>query len=132
MTLGKQHRDIGDFTEQIQVRCQTGDCTVQEHHVLYVQHQFLGHSRAVSEQCLHDALHFLHELLTRQRCGVYCGLVEAQVFDDRINVGVHRQCTKVAERRNLPLHIVGRCTEHQPQKCHATNTGEATDDAEVE
>ena len=43
------------------------DRAVQEHHVLDVEHQFLGHPGAVAEQRLDDALDLLHQLVAGER-----------------------------------------------------------------
>ena len=78
-------RDLGD---QVEVGRQSGDGAVEEHHVLDVQHQLLGHPGAVAEQRLDDPLHLVDELLAGQRGRVDRRLVEAQVADDGVEVGV--------------------------------------------
>ena len=50
VALGEQHRDVGDLGEDVEVGGEAGDGAVEEHEVLDVQHQLLGHPRAVAEQ----------------------------------------------------------------------------------
>ena len=57
VALGEHHRDVGDLGEDVEVGRQPGDRPVEEHQVLDVEHQLLGHPRAVAEQRLDDALH---------------------------------------------------------------------------
>ena len=132
VALREQHRNVGDLGQQIEVGCETGDRAVEEHHVLDVEHQFLGHARAVAEHRLHDTLHFLHQLFARQGGGVDHGRAEIEVLDHGLDVGVHRQRTEVAQRFHLSRHVVGGGIQHQSEESHATRSGEATDDAEVE
>ena len=77
MALGEHHRDVGDLGEDVEVGRQAGDRAVEEHHVLDVQHQLLGHPGAVAEQCLDDPLHLLDQLVAGQRGRVDRRLVEA-------------------------------------------------------
>ena len=41
----EHHRDVGDLRQDVEVRRQPGDGGVQEHEVLDVEHQLLGHPR---------------------------------------------------------------------------------------
>ena len=59
-------------------------------------------------------------------------LVEAQVVDHRVEVGVGGERAEIAQRGELTLDVVGRRTHHQPQEGEPTRFAEPTDDAEVE
>ncbi len=48
--------------------------------------------------------------------GSMTALVEAQVADHRVEVGVQRERAEVAERRQLAADVVGRGAEHQAQE----------------
>ncbi len=132
VALGEQHGDLCDLAQQVEIRGETGDCAIEEHHVLYVEHEFLGHACSVPEHRLHHALHFLHQFFTRQRGGVDGGLIESEVLDDRIEIGVHRKRAQVPQGGHLSLHVVGGGTQHEPQERQSPIARESTHDAEVE
>ena len=47
------------------------------------------------------------------------GLVEAEVGDDRVEVGVVRERAEVADRRELAAHVVHRRADQQAQEGEA-------------
>ena len=94
--------------EDVEVGGEAGDRAVEEHEVLDVQHQLLGHPRPVAEQALDDALDLLDELVAGQRRRVDRRLVEPEVADDGPQVGVGRQRAEVAQRRHLAHQVVRR------------------------
>ncbi len=51
---------------------------------------------------------------------------------DRVDVGVGRQRPEIAERGELPLHVVRGGAHHQPEEREPAGLGEPADDAEVE
>ena len=132
VALGEHHRDVGDLAEDVEVGGEAGDGAVEEHEVLDVQHQLLGHPRAVAEQALDDALDLLDELVAGQRRRVDGRLVEAEVADHGPQVGVGRQRAEVAQRGHLALEVVRRRRHHQPQEGDPPLVAEPADDAEVE
>ena len=77
-------------------------------------------------------MHFFHQFFTRQRGWVDHWCAKVQVFDHCLNVGVHWQCAKVAQRFHLANNVVGGCVQHQAQEGHASSAGKAANDAEVE
>ena len=131
MLRSEQHRDVRDFTNQVEFRRKARDCTVEEHEVLDIEHEFLGELGAVTQQSLYDSLHLMDHLLATQGRGVDRRLVEPEVADDGVEVGVYGERPKVAECGHLALHVIGRCAQHETQECIAAPTAEPADDAVV-
>ena len=87
---------------------------------------------AVAEKGLHEPLHLLDEFLAGEGGGVDRGLVEPQITDDRVEIGVGREGAQIAHGGHLSAHVVDRCGQHHAQEGLALRVGEPSRDPEVE
>jgi hypothetical protein len=103
---GEVHRDGGDLAEQVEVGGQVAMAPSRNTMFLMNSISSLGMPGADAEQRLDDPLDLAHQLVGRHGGGVDRRLVEAEVPDDRVEVGVGRQRPEVAQRGELAAHVV--------------------------
>ena len=127
-------RDLGvhrlHLFEDVEVGCEARDRTVEEHHVLHEQHELLRRARAVLEQ-------LLRELLQPWTSSSAESVVGSTVWsrsrsrEHRVEVGVGRERTEVAQRAELAHRVATRRADEQHQERHALRLVEPAGDAEV-
>ena len=122
-------RDLG---EDVEIGCEPRKGAVEEHEIFHIEHEFLGHTRAVAKEHLHDLLHFFDHFVGIGRGGVDARTVESEVFDNRVNVGVRRKRSEIAERRDLHVDVVHGGTEHEAKEGAALTLVHAAGDAEIQ
>ena len=126
------HGHVADLAEDVEVGGEGGDGAVEEHQVLDEEHELLRHAGADAEQRLDRLLDLVDELVGVHRGGVDHRLVEPEVRDHRVEVGVGREGAEVAQRRELAADVVGGGGHEQAEEGQAPRLGQAADDAEVE
>jgi hypothetical protein len=85
---GEVRRDVSDLREKIEIGGEAGNGAVEEDQVLHEEHEFFGHAGAVAQECLHDPLQLLGELIGCHRGRVDDLVEKAKVLGDSFEVGV--------------------------------------------
>ena len=88
MGRGEVRRDVGDLCEKIEIGGEAGNGAVQEDQVLHEEHELFGHAGAVAQECLHDPLQLLGELIGCHRGRVDDLVEKAKILGDSFEVGV--------------------------------------------
>ena len=118
--------------EQVDVGRQGGQGAVEEQQVLDVEHQDLGEPGSVGEQVLDDLADLGQQLLGRHGGRVLDGLVDAEVPDDGVQVGVGGQGAEVAEGGQLQLGVVDGAAHQHAQEGQPARLVQPAGDAVVE
>ena len=71
--------DMNNFTKEIEIGGERADRGVDEHQILYEQHQLFGQASAVTQQQLDELLQFLDQLVGGELCWVERSMVESEV-----------------------------------------------------
>ncbi len=123
---------LDDLADDVHVGSHHGQRAVEEEHVLHVQHELLGHARAVAEEPLGEVADLGGELLGGEGGGVDGRAVEPEVSDHRVDVDVERERAEVAHGRDLRRDVVGGRRHDESEEGQALGLVEAARDPEVE
>ena len=123
---------MGHLLEQVDVRRQRRQGAVEEEQVLDVEHEHLREPGPVGQQLLDDVADLGQQLLGRHGRGILDRLVDAQIADHGVEVGVGRQGAQVAEGGQLHLGVVDGATHQHAQERQPARLIQAAGDPVVE